>query len=79
LQGPSQLSTPLYSQLILRIYDAMNGLGGGGAKTEFAPGRGKPEVRHWVRPTLFYSFMLQAPSKTLFRTDQVVNFKVVGD
>jgi len=41
LQGPSQLSTPFYSQLILRIYAAMNGLGGG-AKTEFAPGRGKP-------------------------------------
>ena len=29
LRGPSQLSTPLYSQLILRIYAAMNGLGGG--------------------------------------------------
>jgi len=28
LQGPSQLSTPLYSQLILLIYTAMNGLGG---------------------------------------------------
>jgi len=41
LQGPSQLSTPLYSQLILRISAAMNGLGGG-VKTEFAPGRGKP-------------------------------------
>jgi len=41
LQGPSQLSTPLYSQLILRIDAARNGLGGG-AKTEFAPGRGKP-------------------------------------
>jgi len=47
LQGPSQLSTPLYSQLILRIYAAMNGLGGG-AKTEFVPGRGKPQVRHWT-------------------------------
>jgi len=42
LQGPSQLSTPLYSQLILRIYAAMNGMGGGVAKTGFAPGRGKP-------------------------------------
>jgi len=41
LQGPSQLSTPLYSQLILRIYAAMNRLGGG-AKTEFAPGAGIP-------------------------------------
>jgi len=41
LQSPSQLSTPLYSQLILRIYAAMNGLGGG-AKTEFTPVRGKP-------------------------------------
>jgi len=40
-QGPSQLSTPLCSQLILRIHAAMNGLGGG-AKTEFAPGREKP-------------------------------------
>ena len=26
LQGPSQLSMPLYSQLILRIYAAMNGV-----------------------------------------------------
>jgi len=41
LPVPNQLSTPLYSQLILRIYTAMNGLGGV-AKTEFAPGRGKP-------------------------------------
>jgi len=32
LQGPSQLSTPLYSQYILCIYAAMKGLGGG-AKT----------------------------------------------
>jgi len=36
MQGPSQLLTPLYSQLILPIYAAMNGLGGG-AKTKFAP------------------------------------------
>ena len=41
MQGQSQLSTPLYSQLILHIYVAMNGLGGG-TNTEFAPGRGKP-------------------------------------
>jgi len=41
LQGPSQLSTPLYSQHILRIYAAMNELGGG-AKTEFVPGAGNP-------------------------------------
>jgi len=41
MRGPSQLSTPLYSQLILRIYAATNGLGGD-AKTDFAPGRGKP-------------------------------------
>ena len=39
LQGPSQFPTPLDSQLILRIYTSMNGLGGG-AKTEFAPGAG---------------------------------------
>jgi len=44
LHASSQLSTPLYSQLILRICAAMNGLGGG-VKTEFAPGRGKPQVR----------------------------------
>jgi len=37
----SQLSTPFYSKLILRIYAAMNGLGEG-AKTEFASGRRKP-------------------------------------
>jgi len=36
---------PLYSQLIFRIYAAMNRLGGG-AITEFAPGRWKPQVRH---------------------------------
>jgi len=36
LQGPSQLSTSLYYQLILCIYAAMNWLGGD-AKTEFAP------------------------------------------
>jgi len=41
LQSLSQLSTPLYSQLILRIYAAMNGLGGS-AKTEVAPGAGNP-------------------------------------
>jgi len=41
LQSPSQLWTPLYSQYILRIYAATNGLGGG-AKTEYSPGRGKP-------------------------------------
>ena len=41
MQGPSQLSTPLYFQLILHIYAATNGLGGG-AKTEFVPGRWKP-------------------------------------
>ena len=41
MQSLSQLSTPLYSQLILRIYAAMNGLGGG-AKTEVAPGAGNP-------------------------------------
>jgi len=40
MQGLSQLSTPLYSQLILRIYAAMNVLSGG-VKTGFAPGRGK--------------------------------------
>ena len=40
-QGPSQLSTPIYSQFILRIYTAMNVLGGG-SKSEFAPGRRTP-------------------------------------
>jgi len=43
LQGPSQLSKPLYSQIILRIHAAMNGLGGG-AETEFVPGRWKVET-----------------------------------
>ena len=41
MRGPSQLSTPHYSQLTLRIYAAKNGLGGG-AKTDFALGAGKP-------------------------------------
>ena len=40
IAGPSQLSTPLYYQLILRFYSAMNGLGGD-AKTEPTPGRGE--------------------------------------
>jgi len=39
--GPESAFDALYSQLILRISAAMNGLGGG-AKTEFAPGCGKP-------------------------------------
>jgi len=42
LQGPSQLSTPLYSQLILRIYTAMNGLGGA-PKLSLLPGAGNPK------------------------------------
>jgi len=40
-QGPSQLTTPFYSQLTLRIYAATKGLGGG-VQTDFVPGRGKP-------------------------------------
>ena len=40
-RGPSQLSTPLYSLLIFRIYAATNVLGGG-AKTDFVAGRRKP-------------------------------------
>ena len=43
--GPESAFDALLSQLILHIYAAMNRLGGG-AKTEFAPGRGKPQVRH---------------------------------
>jgi len=39
-RGPNQLSTPLNSLLTLRIYAATNGLGGG-AQTDFVPGRGK--------------------------------------
>jgi len=41
MRGPIQLSTPLYSQFIHRICAATNRLGGG-AQTDFAPGRGKP-------------------------------------
>jgi len=37
LQGPSQFSTPLYSQLTLRIYAAMNRLGGA-PKLSLPPG-----------------------------------------
>ena len=44
MRRPSQLSTPIYSQLILCIYAAKNGLGGG-AKIDFVPGRAKPYVR----------------------------------
>jgi len=42
LQGLSQLLTPLYSQHILRIYSAMNGLGGGAPKLSLPPGAGNP-------------------------------------
>jgi len=41
MQGPSQLSTPLYSQLILHIFAATTRLGGA-AQTDFVPGSGKP-------------------------------------
>jgi len=48
IAGPeSAFDAPLFP-IILRISAAMNGLGGG-VKTEFAPGRGKPSVRHCVR------------------------------
>jgi len=40
MQVTSQLSTPLHYELILRIYAATNGLGGG-VKIEFVPGRGE--------------------------------------
>jgi len=41
--APSQVLTPLYSQVILRIYaaSATNGLGGG-AQIDYVPGHGKP-------------------------------------
>jgi len=39
--GPESAFDALLFLLILHIYAAMNGLGGG-AKTEFAPWRGKP-------------------------------------
>jgi len=41
MAGPESAFDALYYQLILRIYAAMNGLGGG-TKPVFAPGRGKP-------------------------------------
>jgi len=41
IAGPGSAFDAPNTQLIRRIYAAMNGLGGG-AKTEFAPGRGKP-------------------------------------
>ena len=41
LQGPSQLSTPLYSQLILRIYAVMNRMGGA-PKVILPPGAENP-------------------------------------
>jgi len=47
--GPNQLSLAFYSQFTLRINTATNGLGGG-AKTDFAPGRRNPLVRHCASP-----------------------------
>jgi len=40
VQGPAQLSTPLYSQLTLRIYAATKEMGGN-AQIDFVPGRRK--------------------------------------
>jgi len=42
LQGLSQLSTPFYSLLILRIDAAMNGLWVGALKLSLPPGAGNP-------------------------------------
>jgi len=46
--GPGSAFDAPSFQLTLRIYAAMNGLGGG-AKMDFLPERGKPCVRHWQR------------------------------
>jgi len=46
MRGPTQLSTLLYSQLILRICVATNGLGGG-AQTDWV---GAPKRTGWGRP-----------------------------
>ena len=46
MQGPSQFSMPLYSQLILRIYATTNRLRGG-AQIGFVAGSEKPKVRQW--------------------------------
>jgi len=43
MRDPTQLFLPFYSQFTLRIYTAMNGLGGG-AQTDFVPGHRKPST-----------------------------------
>jgi len=68
MQVPSQLSTPFYSQLILRIYTAMNGLGVG-TKTEFATGREKPLVRHWFNVTFLRLRLCYENTRNCFSKD----------
>ena len=46
MRSPSQLSTPLYSQLILRIYAVTNGLSGG-AQID-CPRAQETWVGHWI-------------------------------
>jgi len=42
MRSTSQLSTPLYSQLTLRIYAATKGLGWGAPKLTLSTGAGNP-------------------------------------
>jgi len=66
IAGPESAFDPLYSQLILRICAAMNRLdGGGGAKTEFAPGRGETPGTTLFPSTHFFKIM------NFFTTEQL--------
>ena len=71
MQGPSQLSTPLYSQLILCNYAVTNGLGGG-AQTEFTSGKGNP--RYATAPAA----VLRSPCCILFAQTDVDHTQSCG-
>ena len=77
LQCPSQLSTPLYSQLILRIYAAMNVLGGV-AKTEFAPGAGNHRYATASKPGVLHRRPSHCAAYRFYRSTVVFSFFVSG-
>jgi len=77
LQCPSQLSTPLYSQLILRIYAAMNVLGGV-AKTEFAPGAGNHRYATASKPGVLQRRPSHCAAYRFYRSTVVFSFFVSG-
>jgi len=58
LRGPTQLVTPLYSQLILRICAAANRLGGGSGGSKGGGWMGHAPPDSWLGPACPQSFVL---------------------